>query len=531
MKRYYPQGMDHAKFDQAVKELQQVVGEEWVFLDADTELQPYLDRMSAKPIDYRVPSVAVAAASVEEIQEVLKVARAYSLPLWSTGNGRNFAYGGPAVKQSGYVHLDLKRMNRIIEVNEDLAYAVVEPGVSYYQLYQHIQEKGYKLWIDCAAPGWGGLIGNAHEHGAGYTPYGDHFTFQNGAEVMLSDGSVVRTGPWAMSGSKTPHIVKYGYGPYLDGMFTQGNFGIITKAGFWLMPEPPAYKPFLFTYERDEDLHQIMEILRPLKINQVIPNSPLVEHGRYTCCVQANREDYWTERTPVPEHVWQQMYKDFDVGAWNVYGALYGTDETIAITWPMVKQALLSIPGARAFEQGDRPDNDVSWNYREKLMRGEPNMSEFAMVNWGGGGHLNFTPLTPSSGKHATTSYENMAKIFEKYGFDYLTEFVAAGRAQIHMLILAFDPNDEDERQRADACAREIILEAARLGFGELKANLEYMDLVASTYSNMDNGLAKLNQKLKDILDPAGILSPGKSGIWPSGWPDDQRGHQPDSSN
>ena len=79
MKRYYPQGMDPARFDQAVKELQQVVGEEWVFMDADTELQPYLDRMSAKPIDYRVPSIAVAAASVEEIQAVLTIARAYSL--------------------------------------------------------------------------------------------------------------------------------------------------------------------------------------------------------------------------------------------------------------------------------------------------------------------------------------------------------------------------------------------------------------------------------------------------------------------
>jgi len=51
------------------------------------------------------------------------------------------------------------------------------------------------------------------------------------------------------------------------------------------------------------------------------------------------------------------------------------------------------------------------------------------------------------------------------------------------------------------------------------------MDLVAGTYNNMDNGLAKLNQKLKDILDPAGILSPGKSGIWPSGWPEDQKGN------
>ena len=518
MKRYYPEGVEQKKFDEAVTRLENIVGAEWVFTDADTELQPYLDRMSARPPEYRVPSAAVSVESIEQLREVLAVARRYQLPVWPTGNGRNWAYGGPAVKQSGYVHLDMKRMNRILEVNEELAYCVVEPGVSYFQLYHYIQEKGYKLWIDCAAPGWGGVIGNAHEHGAGYTPYGDHFTFQNGTEIMLADGSLVRTGPWAMQGSKTPHIVKYGYGPYLDGMFTQGNFGITTKAGFWLMPEPPAYKPFLFTYEQEEDLYRLMEILRPLKINMVIPNGVLIEHISYTGPIQVNREDYWTERTPLPDEVWRKMAKDLDCGIWNLYGALYGTEESIAYTWKIVEKALLSIPGARMFLQGDRSPDDASWNYREKLMRGEPNMTEFGIVNWGGGGHLNLTPIAPNTGRHAKASHEKMKEVFAKHGFDYMTEFVAAYRAQIHLLMVMFDPRNEEECLRADACAREIILEEAKLGFGELKANLEYMDLVAGIYNNMDNGLWKLNQKLKDTLDPDGILAPGKSGIWPGNW-------------
>ncbi len=43
---------------------------------------------------------------------------------------------------------DLKRMNRILEVNERNAYALVEPGVTYFDLYRDIQERGLKLWID-----------------------------------------------------------------------------------------------------------------------------------------------------------------------------------------------------------------------------------------------------------------------------------------------------------------------------------------------------------------------------------------------
>ncbi|MFD2429542.1 FAD-binding protein [Sphingobium scionense] len=66
--------------------------------------------------------------------------------------------------------LDLRRMNRVIEVNEKYGYALVEPGVSYMQLYRHLRQIGSKLWIDPAAPAWGGVMGNALEHGAGYTP-------------------------------------------------------------------------------------------------------------------------------------------------------------------------------------------------------------------------------------------------------------------------------------------------------------------------------------------------------------------------
>ena len=69
-------------------------------------------------------------------------------------------------------------MKRIIEVNEKYAYAVVEPGVSYFDLYRYLQERNIKLWIDPAAPGWGSVLGNLTEHGAGYTPYGDSFIVQ-----------------------------------------------------------------------------------------------------------------------------------------------------------------------------------------------------------------------------------------------------------------------------------------------------------------------------------------------------------------
>ena len=177
-----PEGIAAADFSRALDELAGVVGKTWVFVD-ELPLSTYRDAYSPLADGTLLPSAAVAPESVEQVQRILAIANSFRLPIWTIGTGRNFAYGGPAPRKSGYLVLDLKRMNRIIEVNEKYGYALVEPGVSYMQLYRHLQRIGSKLWIDPAAPAWGGVMGNALEHGAGYTPYGDHFIMQCGMEV------------------------------------------------------------------------------------------------------------------------------------------------------------------------------------------------------------------------------------------------------------------------------------------------------------------------------------------------------------
>src|SRR6202034_3008763 len=141
-----------------------------------------------------IRAAAVAPGEVEQVQAVVKIANLHKIPLWTISTGKNLGYGGSAPLLGGSVVLDLKRMDRILEVNDKNHYALVETGGSYFDLYLYIRDRGWKVWIDPADPGWGSLIGNAVDRGGGRTPMRDHFDAVCGMEVVLPDGELLRTG-------------------------------------------------------------------------------------------------------------------------------------------------------------------------------------------------------------------------------------------------------------------------------------------------------------------------------------------------
>ena len=130
-------------FSDALEHFEELVGKEWVFT-SDEDVALYRDAYSPLwgDAEEKVASAAVAPDSVEQVQQIVRIANRLSIPLYTISTGRNLAYGGSAPVLSGSVVLDLKRMNRILEVNEENAFALVEPGVSYFDLYRYIREKG-----------------------------------------------------------------------------------------------------------------------------------------------------------------------------------------------------------------------------------------------------------------------------------------------------------------------------------------------------------------------------------------------------
>ncbi|POR49369.1 4-cresol dehydrogenase (hydroxylating) [Paraburkholderia eburnea] len=518
-----PPGMSAARFSRVLAAFESIVGAPNV-RRGGAALVPYFDPF-APLADARAfaPSAALLPADIDEIRAILRVANAARVPLWTVSTGRNFAYGGAAPRLAGSVVLDLQRLNRVLDVDERLAWALVEPGVSYFDLYGYLRERGLKLWVDPPAAGWGSVIGNTLERGFGYTAYGDHAAAQCGMEVVLANGDVVRTGMGGLdagtdAGSSWP-LYKPGYGPSFDALFTQSNYGIVTKMGLWLMPAPAAFLIGEIQFAREDDLGVIVDTLRTLQLQGTIVQHAVIEGAIRRAASIGPRERWYAGDGPMPETAIAAMQRDLGIGRWNLHYALYGEPEVIEAQQRIVERAFAPVADARVMSKryagGEEPQGGADRN-----MAGIPTMSAFRMLDWRGGegAHVDFSPLCPADGRDALRQYSLVKTRAAEYGFDYYGGFTAAGRYLHHVFAAIFVRTDARQATRAGDLLRALMSDARAAGYGVYRSHLLYMDYAAAQYSFNDGALLRLAQTVKDALDPQGVLAPGKQGVWPAAW-------------
>ena len=505
-----PKGVSEANFDKAIAEFRKILGADKVLTTAE-QLSPYRKTMMPVADDTHAPSAALVASAVEQIQKIVAVCNKYKVPVWTISTGKNLGYGSAAPGERGQVVLDLKRMNKIIEVNAELGYALVEPGVTYQQLYDYIQEHKLPLWMSCPAPSAiAGPLGNTVDRGVGYTPYGEHFLFSCGMEVVLATGEVLRTGMGGVENSNTWQVFKWGYGPYLDGLFTQSNYGIVTKLGIWLMPAPPAYKPFCIRFPDEMDIADIVDTIRPLRISMIIPNAIVIASTIWEAAVTVKRSQVYQGTGQIPTDVLREVAKKNNLGAWNVCAALYGSPDQIEVNWNIVKAFFSKHKKAEIFTEKEMGDNPV-FQYRANLMQGKPTLTEFGLYNWrGGGGSIWFSPVSQAMGSETLKQMDMAKRIMAKHGLDYVGEFIVGWRDMHHIIDVLFDKTKPDEVKAAHDCFSELLAEFSKAGYGTYRTNTAFMDKVADTYGPVQKAVFK---RLKKALDPNGILAPGKSGI------------------
>lgn len=497
------------QFSDALKEFRSVVGQEWVFT-IDDHIDTYRDYYSplAASDKQPIPSAAVAPDSVEGVQGVLKVANDYRIPLWIISSGKNYGYGGPDARVNGSVILDLKRMNRILEINEDHAYALVEPGVSHYDLWREIRRRGMKLWTDGPSPAYSSVIANTIERGAGYGLLGERINAQCGMEVVLPTGEVVRTGMGAMAKARTWQQYKYGFGPWVDGLFTQSSLGVVTKMGIWLIPEPPAFRSAEVYVSRHEDVIPLIDTIHPLRISNVIANSATASPNRGGPVEAAQGPG-------------GGMPPNFEAGppkeppGWRARLGFYGYDRVVETNWEQVQDEFSIIKGvqfrSKRFTTPYNPDEMLT---ESKLAAGIPSFQEAPVWNHGG---TFVSMVLPFSGGEYWDFIHTYDRVYREYKLRFFGGplHMHAPRSLMTLAGVPLSPTDAKFNQRTVEMVRKLIALSSQRGWGEYRTPLVFMDDAARAYDFNDNALLRFNEKLKDALDPNGILAPGKNGIWP----------------
>lgn len=488
-----PPGLNEADFNDVLRQFREVVGEEWVFV-TDYDLNGYRDGYS--PLfdtdDEPLPSAAVAPANVEEVQALVAIANEYKIPFWINSAGKNWGYGGPAGVIRGTVNLDLKRMNRIIEVNEKQAYCLVEPGVTFFDLYKYIRERDIKLWLDVPSPAWGSIIGNTIEYGLGYTNYGQRINFLCGMEVVLPNGDLVRTGQGAIPGSQTWSQYRRGIGPRVDELFCQTSLGIVTKMGLWLQPEPPAYLAATVFCDRNEKLIPMLDIMRPMRHAGIIDNNATLYRHPF---VQEGEED------------------PANPGGWRNRIAFYGLEKVVKEQWEYVQDTYSAERPDFTFESNlhTRPyDYEALGKGPDQLMAGIPRL--FANVH-----KSYFSMVLPFEGQAAWDLILTFDEVSKKYGRRYfgMAHHIESPHAIITTSSVVLKQGDKKYNADTVKMVKGWMDAAAERGWSAYRTSTPYMDDTMAKYNFNNGALLRLHHQLKDALDPNGIIAPGKNGIWP----------------
>ena len=490
------------------------IGNDWVNISEDTRFRYGENTM---PGGDRPPAAVLYPGSTDDVQAIVRAANAHGASLYPISTGNNIGLGSRSGPRAGQVAIDLgRRMNRILEVNDTLAYCVVEPGVSFQTMHDELVRRGDKLMISATSgPPQGGIIGNALEKGGGYGPYFDHFGMLCGMEIVLGNGEVMRTGDGSLPGGELLnwHVSKYCYGPILDGLFAQSNFGIVTRAGMWLMPRPPAVRSFHFSFPDDDDLETIVDLLRPMKLSNFVPTLFRVANDLYTIGTEAVSPEYAASggKRSISNEARKALQQQHGLGSWNVSGAFYGP--SMEAMEPMIQRVRQHFGQSAKAHYIAHEEAMVMPPLKIAIdsFSGRPGVGELGLLKWRpGGGNTWFTPGTPVLGTFANECQKLARGIYEKHGMDYMVMNVCSARFARGLHVLPFNREDADETSRADACYRELTEAFAAKGIFSGRAPVDYYDF---HMKQLMPAFSEACAGIKRALDPKGVIAPGKYGI------------------
>ena len=221
------------------KEFEKIVGAGNVF---DKEADRFAYSYDSAVLPPKVPKMAVRPATEEQLGQTIAFCARNSIPMTARGAGTNLS-GGTIPDSEESVVILTQSLNRILEINLEDLYAVVEPGVVTAKFAEAVAAKNLFYPPDPGSQAVSTLGGNIAENAGGLRglKYGVTKDYLMGIEFFDARGDLIK------SGSKT---VKCVTGYNLCGLMaaSEGTLGIISKAVLKLVPPPKASRAMMAVF-------------------------------------------------------------------------------------------------------------------------------------------------------------------------------------------------------------------------------------------------------------------------------------------
>lgn len=451
-----------------IKDFEALLGPENVFSsEADRQSYSY-DSAVLAPV---VPTLVVRPTTCEQLGQCVKKLYDNGIPMTVRGAGTNLS-GGVIPDAPDTVVILTNGLNRILEINENDLYAVVEPGVITAQFAAAVEKKGLFYPPDPGSQSVSTIGGNIAENAGGLRglKYGVTKDYVMGVEFFDATGEVVK------SGSRT---VKCVTGYNLAGMLTQseGTLGVISQAILKLIPPPQASKALMAVFD---DMQKAAEAVAGIIAAHVVPctlefldNNTIVRVDDFT-------------HAGLPRDAAAILLIEVD-----------GHPAQVADDAEAVERVLRSTGATAVHVARDAAEKNTLWEARRMalpvLARARPTtILEDATV--------------PRS--QIPAMMKAVTDIAAKYRVEVGT-FGHAGDGNLHPTFLC-DKRDADEFARVEAAIDEMFETAISLhgtlsgehGIGTAKA--KWMEKETS------RGTILFSQRLRRALDPKGLLNPTK---------------------
>ncbi|KAJ6162119.1 hypothetical protein N7485_010349 [Penicillium canescens] len=533
-----PPGHDETSFQRALGEFRAIVGDEHVIVDEG--LVNFRDPYPLFEEGFEA-SAGLCPASVEEIQAILRVANQHNVPLWVCSQGKNFGYGGPAPRVAGTVVLSLQRMRRILEVNEKLAYVVVEPGVTFFDVFNHFAENKLNLWMSVPALGWGSVLGNTLDRGHGYTISGDRQHFIGSMEVVLPSGEVLRTGQWAVPNSPSAHACANSFGPQVDGLFLQSNLGIVTKIAVAVDIAPASFMDVKIHCPEVDDISPLIDTLQKLDRESITQSHHMITNINHFASHDAAKHEQQSTQGPLTPETIVYLKKKYNTGYWRCVVALYGPKSLVQARWRRIQEVVSTdLPSSRienTFYEGEN-GQPLDNTKIDSLYAGVPSMNPIKLADYnlpadgsGSGGHIDTTLILPCDGPTVSAWFKKAKSIIEVEGVDPFIGCHVFPKYILFVQEYVFDKTNPQHREGGRRFIKSLLAEAEKNGFANYRSHIQHMgkfpsalgycnahatpDAVQNLYGYNGHIYRRFVETLKAALDPNGIISPGKQGIWP----------------